>query len=106
VNRKRAAVEIRTNQDFVRKLPQVAAYERAEISALTKLAPPASMSSDWTEILAGNRTIAENTAKVAEDMKVNNVRGAHALLVASTQAQLQMSATAEHDGFKDCARLS
>jgi hypothetical protein len=105
VNAKRATVHLRTNQDFVRTLPQVAAYERSEIAELSKLTPPSSMATDWREILAGNRMIAENTAKVAEYTKANNISGAHTLLVSATQAQDQLTATAQRDGFKACARL-
>jgi hypothetical protein len=104
VNAKRATVHLTTNQQIIRELPHVAAYERAEIAELGKLTPPASMASDWQEILVGNRILAENTAKVAEYTKADNVTAAHALMTTTTQAENQMIATAQRDGFKDCAK--
>jgi hypothetical protein len=105
-NLKRSPIHIRTHQDFLRYLPQAAAYDQAEIAELSKLEAPASMASDWQEILAANQIIAENTIKVAQFVKVNNTYAAHAMVVAATQAQDQMISTAQRDGFKDCARAS
>jgi hypothetical protein len=106
VNAQLASTAIRSTHDYARLLPQVAAYEQTELAELGKLTPPASMASDWQQILASTRTLAGDTAKIAEYAKSNNLKAARALLTTATTAQQQMLATAKRNGFKDCSRLS
>jgi hypothetical protein len=106
VNARRASTHIRTHQDFVRLIPPLAAYEQTAITELGKLTAPASMANDWRQIVAGDQTITNDTAKLGEYETSKNFAAARALIATSSQAQVQMMATAKRDGFSDCAQLS
>jgi hypothetical protein len=105
VNAKRALITIRTRQDYARLLP-LATYEQAALVELGKLTAPTSMASDWRQILADGQTLADDTAKLGEDVKANYLTTARRLFAITVQVQRQMLATARRDGFRDCARAS
>jgi hypothetical protein len=103
INAKRGTIKITSMQDFVRYLLPLATEERAELAELRRLTPPPSMASDWRAILAGNRTIAADYAKIAEYVRANNeIRGVHGLFAVTARAQARITATARRAGFKDC----
>jgi hypothetical protein len=103
LNARLASSPIKSVADFARIVPRLAAYERAAFAELGRLLPPASMASDWRQIVAGGQTIASYTAKLGEYAKANNLKGAGPLYPASRKVQQKTLAIAKRDGFKDCA---
>lgn len=104
VNAKRASSTIRSREDYARLVPPLAAYEQTAVAELGKLIPPASMASDWKQVVAGAQTLANNTAKLGEYAKANNLAASRTLFSTDAKAQEQMLAAAKRIGFKDCAQ--
>src|ERR1700729_1019990 len=68
-----------TTQSIVSRAPRVAAAEQTGVAELRKLTPPASMASDWQQIVENAQTIANDTAKLGQYAKENNLKAATAL---------------------------
>jgi hypothetical protein len=96
--------QINSQQDIARLAPQLAAYEQEAVVQLSKLTAPATIASDWKTIVTAAGTLAQNTAKLGEYAKANNLTAARALVSTSKKVQQQMLAVAKRDGFKDCSR--
>jgi outer membrane murein-binding lipoprotein Lpp len=96
----------RTNQDIARIAPELAGFEQTALSELSKLVPPASMANDWQRFVAGAQTLAENTARLGEYAKTNNLKAARPLITSSEAVQRQMQTTARRQGLKDCEQVA
>jgi hypothetical protein len=94
MNTERAPLSIRSPGDYARVVPQMATYQRATYTELSKLVPP-----------AGARTLAESITKVGQYAQTNNITTAHPLLVMFANTRQLMRVTAKRDGFKDCALI-
>jgi hypothetical protein len=80
-------------------------WPRAAVVELSKLTPPASMADHYRQIVAARRAIAEDIAKVGEYAASKNHPQERRLLLASARLIVQMRATAQRSGFKDCAQI-
>jgi hypothetical protein len=96
---------VHTQRDIVRIAPRRAAAEQAAVVELSKLTPPASMAGQYRQIVAARRGIAEDIAKVGEYAASKNHPQERRLLLASARLIVQMRATAQRSGFKDCAQI-
>jgi hypothetical protein len=105
VNAKRASITLRSSQDYTTKLPPLAAYEQAAVARMGTLTPPASMASNWKQMLADSGTIATNTAKVAGYAEAGNHAVTRQLILSSNAAQQRIATIAARYGFKVCGRL-
>jgi hypothetical protein len=105
VNTERASNRIRSNASIATSVPRVAAYEREAFAELSRLVPPASMASDWKQLVAAATALAADTKKVGEYAQAGNLNGAGGSLAASNLDIQKMLAVAHRDGFKDCAQL-
>jgi hypothetical protein len=92
-------------QDIARLAPKLAAYEQASLAELSKLTPPSELDNDWKMIIAGGQTLAENTEKLGEYAKANDIKGATSLIATSEKTQQKMIATAKKDGFTECEQV-
>jgi hypothetical protein len=106
VNARRKTTTVSSIQTYVQLLPPLAAYEKAAAVEMSALTPPDSMTRDWRVIVAGNKLLAENTAKLAEYAGAKDLGGARPLAAATSVMQQRVASTAHKDGFKDCARFS
>lgn len=97
---------IKSQQDIARIVPKLASFEQSALAELSKLEPPASLANDWKTIIAGAQTLADNTAKLGEYAKANNLKAARHLIQASEKVQQQTLATAKRDGFKQCSQTA
>ncbi|HTA14711.1 MAG TPA: hypothetical protein VK781_07630 [Solirubrobacteraceae bacterium] len=97
---------IKTQQDIARVAPELASFEQTALDGLGKLVPPAELANDWKQFVAGAQTLAENTAKLGEYAKANNLKAAKSLITSSEQVQQQMVATARRDGIADCEKVA
>lgn len=97
---------INSKQDLARVVPRLASFEQKALADLSKLVPPASLANDWKTIVTGAQTLADNTAKLGEYAKENNIKAAKGLVTDSQKVQQAMLATAKRDGFKDCSEAA
>jgi hypothetical protein len=104
-NAELSSTTVRSGSEFARALPQAAAYERAEATELSKLAPPGTMAVDWEQIVAGIRAFAEDTAKVGEYIQSKNPTAATTLYAAAKKDHEHVAAIFKGDGFKECAAV-
>lgn len=102
VSAKLATKTVKSVQDLVRIAPELASFEQTALTELSKLVPPADLESDWKTFVAGAEKLAENTAKLGEDVKSKNIKAAHALVLTTEKTTQQMLAIAKRDGFKHC----
>jgi multidrug efflux pump subunit AcrA (membrane-fusion protein) len=85
--------------------PKLAAFEQDALAELGKLVPPADLANDWKEFVAGAQTLADNTVKLGEYAKANNLAKAQSLITSSNTVQQKMRATAKQDGFISCEEV-
>jgi hypothetical protein len=104
VDAKLASTNKRTStvQSFARLAPELASFEQMELAELSKLTPPAALANDWKMIVADAQILAENTAKLGEYAKANDIKGAQGLIALSEHTQQQIIATAKRDGLTGC----
>lgn len=95
-----------TVQQIAHLAPELASFEETALVELGKLIPPAELESDWKTFLSGAQTLAENTSKLGEYAKANNLKGAKSLIKSSTTTQQRMVAIAKRDGLKDCEEVA
>jgi uncharacterized protein with von Willebrand factor type A (vWA) domain len=96
---------IRTQQDIARVAGELAAFEQVALTNLSKLVPPATLADDWKQFVAGAQTLAENTSKIGEYAKANNLKASKSLITSSQATQRQMTAVAKRDGLKSCEQV-
>jgi hypothetical protein len=97
---------ISSQRDIARIAPRLASFEQTALAELSKLVPPMPLANDWKTIIAGAQTLADNTAKLGEYAKENNIKAAKGLISTSQKVQQEMLATAKRDGFKDCSETA
>jgi hypothetical protein len=95
-----------TVQGIARLAPRLASFEQMALAELSKLTPPSVLANDWKMIIAGAQTLAENTAKLGEYAKANDIKGAQGLITSSEQTQHQLIATAKRDGLTECEQIT
>jgi hypothetical protein len=93
-------------QQIAHLAPELASFEETALVELGKLIPPAELESDWKTFISGAQTLAENTSKLGEYAKANNLKGAKPLIKSSTTTQQRMVAIAKRDGLKECEEVA
>ncbi len=106
VTAKLANHTIKTQQDIARVAGELASFEEAALNNLGKLVPPAALADDWKQFVAGAQTLAENTSKIGEYARANNLKASKSLIVSSQATQKQMTAIAKRDGLKSCEQAA
>jgi hypothetical protein len=106
VSAKISSKTIKTQQDVARVATELASFEQTALTNLSKLVPPAELANDWKQFVAGAQTLAENTAKLGEYAKANNLKAAKGLITSSQAVQRQMVATAKRDGLTNCEQVA
>lgn len=95
-----------TVQQIAKLAPELAGFEETALVELGKLIPPASLERDWKAFISGAQTLAENTSKLGEYAKANNLKSAKSLIESSTTTQQQMVAIAKRNGLKECEQVA
>jgi hypothetical protein len=106
VNAKRASIKYRTQQDYLTKIPALAAYEKTAIAEMSKLTPSTSIAGDWVQILRATQRIAADTGKLARYIEAGNNVVTEQLSTDAQAAQRRIAAIAARDGFKECGRIT
>jgi hypothetical protein len=106
VTAKIASKTIKTQQEIARVASELASFEQTALASLSKLVPPAELEGDWKRFVSGAQTLAENTEKLGEYAKANNLKGAKGLITSSEATQKQMVAIAKRDGLTACEQVA
>jgi hypothetical protein len=106
VTAKFATKSAKSVQDIARVAPELAAFEQKSLSELSKLVPPTNLESDWKQFVAGAELLAENTSKLGEYAKANNLKSAGRLIVSTETTQHQMQAIAKRNGLTECEQVA
>jgi hypothetical protein len=93
-------------QEIARIAPELASFEQQALTELSKLVPPTELESDWKQFVAGAETLAENTSKLGEYAKANNLKAARAVILSSETTQHQMQAIAKRNGLTECEQVA
>jgi hypothetical protein len=105
VSAKVATKTINSVQGVARTAPELASVEQSALNELSKLVPPADMENDWKTFTAGAQKLAEDTSKLGEYAKANNLEGAHSLITSSEATVQQMTAIAKRYAIRDCEQV-
>jgi hypothetical protein len=103
LNKRFSSITVKNQQQLIRVLPRLAAYEQQALTELSKLIPPASMENDWKMIVSGAQSVADTTAKLGEAAKAKDVKTTHALLSEIGKMEQRTIAIAKRNGFKACS---
>jgi hypothetical protein len=106
VTAKFATKSASSERDVARIAPELAASEQKALSELSKLVPPTDLESDWKQFISGAEMLAENTSKLGEYAKANNLKAARQLIGSSETTQHQMQAIAKRDGLIECQQVA
>jgi hypothetical protein len=106
VTAKISSKTVNTQQQIGRVAGELASFEQTALTGLSKLVPPAELESDWKRFVAGAQTLAENTAKIGEYARANNLKAAKGLITSSEATQKQMVAIAKRDGLGACEQVA
>jgi hypothetical protein len=98
--------KVNTIQGIARVAPQLAAFEQVALGELGKLVPPGDLVNDWKQFIAGAQTLADDTGKLGEYAKANNLKAARGLILSSNTVQQQMKTTAKQDGWTECEHVA
>jgi hypothetical protein len=100
---KTSALSINSVPDFARVYPQIAVYNRAEAAELSKLAPPATMTHDWTRIVNNIKLHAKYVSEVAQHVRAKEEKAAGKPFHLAVVVLEEQLAIAKRDGFKQCS---
>jgi hypothetical protein len=106
VTAKLAGHTVQTQKDIARVATELASFEQSALTDLSKLVPPAELANDWKQFVAGAQTLAENTSKLGEYARANNLKGARGLITSTEAVQKQMVTIAKRDGLKSCEQVA
>lgn len=98
----RESIKVKKVAEIPRVLPQVAAYERTEVSELAKLIPPSSQAEEWQRFLAISLQRAEDTGKIVALARLGDGIAQSPILTTIKNLKTQLAAIAAHNGFKEC----
>lgn len=106
ITAKRASTTFSSVKDYAQLIPALASYEKAAVSELEKLTPPASMAARWKQIIASATVMSEITNKAGEiaEKDPRGLEKTQSLNAKLGEAENQMIAAAKQGGFKDCAQ--
>jgi hypothetical protein len=105
VSAKVAGKSANSVQGIARTATELSSSEQSALNELSKLIPPVAMEADWKTFIAGAQTLAENTAKLGEYAKSNNLKNARALILSSEATVKQMTAIAQKYDIKGCEQV-
>ncbi len=106
VTAKLATKRANSVQDIARVAQELASFEQQALSELSKLVPPANLESDWKHFIADAELLAENTSKLGEYAKTNDLKAARGLITSSDTTQHQMQAIAKRNGLTECEQVA
>jgi hypothetical protein len=104
-NIKRAPLGVRTEQDWARVLPLLAADENMVYLGLSSLHSPPVLAGDWTQIVGGIKGLVKDIVTANQYAQTNRIYTAGPVFRAFQRTRLRIRAIARHDGFSDCSQI-
>jgi hypothetical protein len=93
-------------QALAQKASGTAAYERRQLTRLSKLSVPSSIAHDWGELLAGMRQLAGFAERLGPEARSMNAAGVQKLVGESARLRQRLASIAGRDGFTYCGRAT
>jgi hypothetical protein len=91
---------------LARVAPPVAAEDHHAITRLQALKAPASLSTDWRQLLAGMEVLANDATQIGEHAKTHDYGAIVSLTASGNKVREGLIPIAAHDGFAYCGRTS
>lgn len=96
----------RTTQGLAHLAHKLAGFEQQQLEAMHKLTPPASMASDWKQMLQGAEEIAEAAGTLSTDVQLKKQKAADEALKQVGKVEQRIKPIAKKDGFTSCEELA
>lgn len=96
----------KTTQDLGRLAHKLAGFEQQQLEAMRKLKPPASMASDWKQMVEGAEDIAEAAGTLSTDVQLKKDKAAGEALKQVGNVEQHIKPIVERDGFTSCSELA
>jgi hypothetical protein len=96
----------KTTQDLAHLAHKLAGFEQQQLEAMHKLTPPASLASDWKQMLQGAEDIAEAAGTLSTDVQLKKDKAAGEALKQAGKVQQHIKPITERDGFTSCKELA
>jgi hypothetical protein len=91
---------------LARVAPPVAAEEHQAIAQLRALKAPASLNSDWRQLLAGMEVLANDATQIGAHAKASEYKAVLSLTASGRKVREGLIPIAARDGFAYCGRTS
>lgn len=91
---------------LARVAPPVAVDEHQAIARLQALKPPASLSTDWRQMLAGIEVLANDATQIGEHARAHDYKAIVSLTASGRKVRETLIPIASRDGFTYCGRTS
>ena len=91
--------------EIVRVAGPHAAIERASISELSRLTPPAAVAHDWRQIVTDRRALADELAALVKAARANDSAAIQRLAASKKKTHKKLLAAATRAGFKSCSQV-
>lgn len=96
----------KTTQDLAQLAHKLAGFEQQQLEAMHKLTPPASLASDWKQMIQGAEEIAEAAGALSTDVQLKKDKAASEALKQVGKVEQRIKPIAEKDGFTSCEELT
>lgn len=95
----------KTQKEIGAAAPGISAYEHASLLEMEKLVPPASLASDWKQILDGVKTLSSDAATIGVYARADRLEtpAGRSMLVVTGQHGTVAASIARRDGMEQCA---
>lgn len=94
-----------TPQQLSRLAHKLAGFEQQQIESMRKLKPPASLASDWKQMVEGAQEIAEGTATLSTDIQLKKEKQVGEALKQIGKVEQRLAPVVAKDGFTSCKEL-
>jgi hypothetical protein len=92
-NKVKRAGPAKNTQDLARLAHKLAGFEQQQLEAMHKLTPPASMASDWKQMIAGAEEIAEAAGTLSTNVQLKKDKAADEALkqVSAVEQRIELA---------------
>jgi hypothetical protein len=91
---------------LARVAPGIATYEHQAVDQLRALKAPATLTSDWQQLLAGMQTLADDAAQIGVEAKADKLKKVESITSSGRSVREKLTTIASRDGFAYCGRTS
>lgn len=95
----------KTPQEVAEVAKKLASFEQQQLEAMRKLTPPASMASDWKQMIEGAEEITEDAGTLSADIQLKKHNAADEAMKQFGATEKRLAPIVQRDGFTSCAQL-